>query len=94
MKKVSQEQGVDLSSCEEIAKNVKKDVKITGDNAAKCVNERIVQVNMNMEPMKEKFDDMKMVLEEFQQSSSKCVNDPNSYLIRKLACLTDVSYQN
>ena len=91
LKKASKKQGVDLSSCDKIAKKVKKNIEYLADNAASCIKTEIAEANLIMESIREKFDKLKKVLLQYKNSSA--LYDSHSSAIQKVACLKKVSQQ-
>ena len=91
MKKKSEEEGLNLASCEEILHKVQRNAIELTDKATGCVSERIDRIGKDMVPMRQKFTEASDVLSELMKAIPDCIRDPKTSTARNVACLTDVS---
>ena len=91
MKSKSEDNGVDLGSCQKVLHKVKANTVELINATTGCIIDRVNKVSKGVEPLRAKLEDTKKVLSEFKVANAKCVSDHNTFNVAKISCIKDVS---
>ena len=85
---MSKKKGVDLASCKNIAHSARRNIVENFDKASSCFINRLNQITENMEPSKEKIND---ILVQASKSLSACIKNSKNSFFSNISCVFTVS---
>ena len=91
IKELTEKYVIDLAGCEDIAKQVQRNMVELTDDSIRCVTDRMHLLAYGYEPLRTQLRDVKNVLSQSMKETSECVSNPKNSIMDNLACITAVS---